>query len=150
MLAILLPAALLGCGHPDAAHYAALLDGLQVPGGWELIRTITKSDSGGDIGCTQFATPDCPSVVRYYLAPADSAGPIYAQGKDILAAAGFAIDREFFPACDAPRSGPACAGFSKRDGDFADVAVFRPGEDAGSIVAAHEGAAIVVLTAHAD
>jgi hypothetical protein len=147
---LFLAALLLGCGRPDASHYATLLDGLRIPAGWELVRTIIKAPSGGDIGCTPFATDDCPSVARYYLVAADSAAPIYAQGKDILTTAGFTIDREFFPTCNAPRSGPACTGLFKRNGDYADVAVFRPGEDAGSAVAAHAGAAIVVLSAHAD
>jgi hypothetical protein len=151
VVVILLPAVLLlGCGRPNAAHYAALLDGLRIPAGWELTRTITKAPSGGDIDCTPFATPDCPSVARYYLVAANAAGPIYAQGRDILTAAGFTIGREFFPACDAPRSGPACSGLARRDGDNADVAVFRPGDEAASVVAADPAAAIVVLTAHAD
>jgi hypothetical protein len=149
--ALLLPVVLmLGCGGPEPSHYVAILEDLKVPDSWELARTIVKAPSGGDIGCTPAATDDCPSVSRYYIVPTDSAVEVFAQGEDLLKAAGFKIDREFFPTCDAPPSGPACSATSKRDSDFADVGVFRPGDDAGSVVTARDGAAIVVITAHAD
>jgi hypothetical protein len=140
----------MGCSGPEPSHYSAILDGLNVPDTWELVQTVVKAPSGGDIACTPAATDDCPSVSRYYVVRTDSAVAVFAQGEDLLKAAGFQIDREFFPACDAPRSGPACSATSKRDSDFTDIGVFRPGDDAASVVAAREGAAIVVITAHAD
>jgi hypothetical protein len=149
--ALVLPAILImGCGGPEPSHYSAILDGLNVPNTWEVVQTVVKAPTGGDIACTPAATDDCPSVSRYYVVATDSAVAVFAQGEDLLKAAGFKIDREFFPACDAPRSGPACSASSKRGSDFADIGIFRPGDDAASVVAAREGAAIVVVTAHAD
>jgi hypothetical protein len=147
---LLLAGLLAACAGSDPTHYATVLDGLKIPSGWQLVRTVVKAPTGGDIACTPAATDDCPSVARYYLAPADSAPAVYSEGKDILGAAGFTISRELFPACDAPESGPACTALAQHASDFADVAVFRPGDDAGSVVSAHPGDAIVVITAHAD
>jgi hypothetical protein len=147
---LLLAGLLASCASPDPTHYAMVLDGLKVPEGWELTRTVVKAPSGGDVACTPVATDDCPAVSRYYLVPADSAVSVYSEAKGVVAAAGFILDRELFPACDAPESGPACTALAKHDKDFVDVGVFRPGDDAASVVPAHPSEAIVVITAHAD
>lgn len=140
---------LLGC-RPDASHYAAVLDEVRIPATWEFVTTVVNAPSGGDIGCTPYATDNCPSVSRYYFVPTDSALVAYEEAKGLVAAAGFVPVKEHFAACDAPPTGAACGESTKRDDDFLDVGVFRPGENAGLVVRARQGAAIVVLTGHAD
>jgi hypothetical protein len=149
--ALVLPAVLaLGCGRPGASHYAAVLDELKIPPTWEFVTTVVKAPSGGDIGCTPYATDDCPSVARYYFVPTGSAVDAYAEAKTLVGTEGFELDKEVFAACDAPPTGPACGESTKRGDDFIDIGVFRPGDDAGLVVSAREGAAIVVITGHAD
>jgi hypothetical protein len=151
LAAVVLPAVLLlGCGRPGPSHYATVLDEVQIPATWEFVTTVVKAPSGGDIGCTPYATDNCPSVARYYFVPTDSALAAYGEAKELVTAEGFVLIKEHFAACDAPRTGAACGESTKRNDDFIDVDVFRPGDDAGQVVPARNGAAIVVLVAHAD
>jgi hypothetical protein len=148
VLLLLFVPILVGCKGADPAHYSTVLDSLKVPSGWQLVRTYVKAPSGGDLACTPVATPDCPSVSRYYLVTNSPVAQLYASSKDIVTTAGFAIDRELFASCNAPAGLAACGATAKQGADWVDIGVYRPGDSAGDVVPGRDGAAIVVITAH--
>ena len=118
------------CTGPGPAHYAAVLDELTIPSGWELAKTQVRAKDG-DQHCDPLVNAGCPGVIRYYLVeglPVD----VYKPARNAVIDAGFAIDREFDPeACDAPPSAPACGFFASRDGDRIEINLYNPGHDDG-------------------
>ncbi len=114
------------CTGPGPAHFAAILDELTIPSGWELARTQVRGPDG-DQNCDPLVNAGCPGVVRYYLADGQPVD-VYRSARDAVIEAGFAIDREFDPeACDAPPSAPACGFFASRDADRIRINVHAPG-----------------------
>jgi hypothetical protein len=53
-----------------------------------------------------------------------------------------------FASCNAPDGLAACSATANQGADSLEIGVYRPGESAGDVVPAHDGAAIVVITAH--
>ncbi len=70
---------------------------------------------------------DCPRAFRYFLAP-DDAPSVYAAAKAIVQAAGFVIEEETRPHCNAdPPRTPACGLIAIRDKTQVQVRPSIPG-----------------------
>jgi hypothetical protein len=121
---------------PGADHYAAVLDGLRIPAGWELAHTTVMVPGGpdrrvdpsrprDDIDCFE---GECPSVTRYYFVSGTPA-TAYPDARQLLVDAGFDIDQESGPACNVPPSGPVCGMSGSRGGDYVRVSLYNPGDD---------------------
>ena len=117
---------------PDAAHYQAVLHDLAVPPAWDLalskvITPDTEPNCGGLFG-------DCPRAFRYYLVDGETGSDAYAEAKAMVIAAGFEVEQEFRPNCDAdPPRTPACGFSASRDSDGLQVSLFNPGEDPDNV-----------------
>ena len=109
------------------ARYQAVLDDFAVPDGWELMltRSVTPDSTpscGGLFG-------ECPRAIRYYLASGAGAD-IYAAAKARVTSAGFELDLEIRPTCDAdPPRTPACGITASRESDLLQVDIYNAGED---------------------
>jgi hypothetical protein len=114
------------CAAPD--RYQAVLEGLNVPDGWELATTHVTG-SGGDEDCA-FFLPDCPRVARYYLGPARPADA-YDEAQQMIAAADFNLDEEFTADCSGRVGEPACSLVASQGSDEIQVVVYNPGDDDG-------------------
>jgi hypothetical protein len=114
-----------GCGGPPVSHYQALQDGLSIPSDWQRV-TETIAAPGASITCASIL-PGCPRVSRYYSVPGTPADA-YAQGKQMLTGAGFAIDHDSSD-CLPPPASPACGMSATRDGDRVEVNAYNPGDD---------------------
>lgn len=131
LLAIALTVALTGCAVADVARYQAVLDDFAVPDGWELVLTKvvtpdTRPSCGGLPG-------NCPRAFRYYLASGAGAD-IYAAAKARVTSAGFELDLEIRPTCDAdPPRTPACGITASRDSDLLQVNIYNAGEDPDNV-----------------
>ena len=143
LLTVLVAVFVLGCGGPDAAHYEAVLDELSIPASWELARTVVNAP-GGLEDCVPGFGP-CPSVFRYYLVAGD---PIdaYPEAKQMVVAAGFSIDPEYYPQCEGGGM-PACAFVAVRDSDALTVGLFDPGRDPEALGIAKEGFSLIRIIA---
>lgn len=138
---------LAGCyGGPGPEHYFAIVEELDVPADWQVVKTVVRGPNEDD-PCDPFFTITCPGASRSFLVHGAAAGA-YAQAKDVVIAAGFAISKEFTPDCG-PSGGKACNFFSSRDGDQLTVSVFHAGADVGLGEDVGVGA-VVVITAHRD
>ncbi len=146
LVAMLTSALLVGACYsgPDAAHYTAILDELHVPAGWQLAKSDVYSPDEAD-PCSPSFSKTCPGASRSFLVDGD-ATKAYAQAKDVISAAGFAVDEEFTPDCTGPPSGSACNFFASRNGDQLSVSVFHSAADVGL----EDGVpgAVVAITAH--
>jgi len=132
-----------GCAG-DPAYYQGVLDELPVPPGWEQVREVIRAP-GAEISCTPIVTEPCPRVLRYYLVdgqPADA----YPAVKQMLAAAGFAIDEEFDPTCDAPNLS-ACVVVASRAEDQLRVNLFYPGADPEGLGLPDDGRTLIRMQA---
>jgi hypothetical protein len=136
--------AIAGCGGPDASHYQAVLDELAVPAGWELAHEAVKAPGGSD-PCASLL-PECPSVTRYYLVPG-SPVDAYPGAKRMVTDAGFKIDLDTGPACDAPPGSSACALAGARDDDLIRVSIYKPGSDIQGLATKPPDRTIVLVTA---
>jgi hypothetical protein len=120
------------CGVPDVARYQAILDELAVPPTWDLalskvITPDTEPNCGGLFG-------DCPRAFLYYLVDAETGADAYAEAKAMITTAGFEVDQEIRPTCDAdPPRTPACGMSASKDSDFLQVSLFNPGEDPDNV-----------------
>lgn len=143
----LLAAAVLFAGcytGPGVDHYAAILDELAVPGGWNLVRTEVRAPDA-EISCDPFFGGSCPSVTRFYLAEGEPLA-LYEAAQGAVTAAGFRIDRELIASCDGSPTGPSCSFESMRDQDQIRISIFRSAGDAG-LDNVPASAAAIVLTA---
>ena len=114
---------------PGADRMAAILEELAIPVGWELVKTEVKAPDG-DVHCQPGAgVGECPSVSRTYLVKAPPPD-VYAEARPMIVAAGFAIEHEGNPECDAT-SAPACMLLSRTDAIHVVVFVYNPGHDFG-------------------
>jgi len=145
LAAAALALAVFGCAG-DPAYYQSVLDELAVPPGWEQVREVIRAP-GAELECTPIFTEPCPRVYRYYLVDGQPAGA-YPQTKQMLEAAGFAIDEEFDPECDSPTA-TACAVVAARAEDQLDVSLFKPGEDLDGLGLAREGRTLIRIIASA-
>lgn len=144
MLVPLVAALALGCGGPDAAYYQGVLDELPVPSSWELVQTVVRAP-GAELNCSPIVNDPCPSVLRYYLVdgqPTDA----YPPAKQMLEAAGFAIEEEFDPECDSPNA-VACVVVAARAEEQLRVNLYYPGEDQDGLGLAKEGRTLIRITA---
>ena len=117
------------CGGPDPAHFEAVLDELNIPATWELVRTeiVTPETENG---CSTLMG-SCPRVHRYYLVDGQ---PIDAlpEAKETVIAAGFQIEDELGPQCDLSDR-QACVLAAVKESDFLEVTLYDPGEDDGNV-----------------
>lgn len=145
ILTIVISTILSGCAPvPDVARFQATLDALVVPDGWELalsriVTPATQPNCGGLFG-------DCPRAYRYYLADG-TGGDVYAAARAMTIGAGFTLDQEIRPSCDAePARTPACSFTASRDSELLQVSIFNPGEDPDNVgVAASDGMRVRVI-----
>jgi len=140
--------ALAGCyTGPGPEHFVAIVDELDVPAGWEWAKSEVRGPDEDD-PCDPYFSITCPSAIRSFLVNSDTADA-YAQAKDVVSAAGFAITEELLPDCTGAPSGSACSFFASRDGDQLTVSVYHSGADAG-LGDGVPGVAAVWITAHRD
>src|SRR5678815_2612861 len=86
-----------GCSNgPSASHYAAVLDELIIPAGWELADTVV-SELGGKVPCENIFG-SCPAVFRYYLVSGRSAAA-FLEIKEMVTDAGFELTEVLEPGC---------------------------------------------------
>lgn len=130
---------------PNAEHYLAVLGEVRAPADWRLVDG-SLSGPGEEVNCEPFTSAACPGARRRYVTEGDAA-QAFAQAKDMVAAAGFAITDELDPACDGASGAAACALFSERDGDQISVYILHSGDQVG-IPDAPRGRAAVVIEAH--
>jgi len=138
---------LVGCSGPDAAHYEAVLDELEIPTTWELVHTYVQApDMEND--CSRLF-PSCPSVTRSYLVDGE---PIdaYPVAKQVVLDAGFEIDQEISPDCDLPPSLAACVFNAVRAEDWIRVNIFNPGDDVAGLGIADPNRSMVRLTSEGE
>jgi hypothetical protein len=77
--------------YPSFNELGGDLDKLAIPQSWRLASTLANGP-GGDVECVpHMETPDCPQLVRYYVATG-SPEEAYQQGERTLLNAGFALD----------------------------------------------------------
>lgn len=117
---------------PDAAQYEAVLDELAIPADWDLalskvIAPDTEPNCGGLFG-------DCPRAFRYYLVDGETGSDAYVNAKAMVIAAGFEVEQEVRPNCDAdPPRTPACGFSASRDSNGLQVSLFNPGKDPDNV-----------------
>lgn len=116
---------------PSVGPYVEALDGVSWPAGWELAGS-TAEGAGGDADCTPLANAYCPSATRWYLV-ADDGPTAYADAKDALVDAGFALEQERAPDCASAPGGSLCGLRASANGSVIDVDVFPPGRDVGGL-----------------
>ncbi len=149
ILVIVVAMVVAGCfAGPGADHYAAVLDKLGIPADWELVRAAAR-EPGGEFECDTFINPDCPSVIRYYLAPG-MAVEAFPTVKRILIDAGFTVDQEVIPACDARPSSPACFMTGSSAGDRVYVSLFNPGYDVEGLGLDQAGRSLILASAYRE
>jgi hypothetical protein len=119
-----------GCA-PSVEPYVQALDALSWPAGWELARS-SSAGAGGDVDCSVVANLNCPSATRYYLVRED-APDAYAQIKDALTKAGFAVDQERTPECQSAETGALCGLRAKRDDVAIDLNISPAGRDVDNL-----------------
>lgn len=132
---------------PGPEHYVAIVEELDVPAGWQLAKSNVFGPDEDD-PCEPFTSLTCPGAGRFFIVDGDAANT-YAQAKDVVSAAGFAITEEFKRGCTGAQGGSACSFFATRDGDQLTVSVFHSGADVGLGEDVGAGA-VVVITAHRD
>lgn len=147
-MAFAVAALVFGCGGgPDAAHYEAVLDELEVPAAWELVHTQMRAPGTEDDCSTLF--PSCPSVARFYLVDGE---PIdaYPVAKQVVLDAGFELDEEIGPDCNLPPGGAACVFYAVRGKDFIRVSILNPGDDLDGLGIAEPDRTTVRMTAESE
>lgn len=131
---------------PGPEHFVAIVEEPDVPAGWQLAKSNVFGPDEDD-PCDPFFSITCPGAGRFFLVDGDAADA-YAQAKDVVTAAGFAITEEFKKRdCTGAPSGSACSFFASRDGDQLTVSVFHSAADVG-LEGGVPGGALVVITAH--
>lgn len=156
-LLLLLVVILAACSSgPDVSHYTAVLNGLKIPAGWELIHTTIRRPGGphreiqpgrpsDEIQCdATFGA--CPTVTRYYLVagrPVDA----FPKGKQVIVDAGFQVASEFGPNCRLLPSSPACGLTAVRDSDLIDMTLYNPGDDFDGVGVAARGRSLIRIVA---
>jgi hypothetical protein len=114
---------------PGPDHYAAILDELAVPAGWQLLETRLRGP-GQEEGCDPMLAADCPSATRWFLVGVEPA-PALDAATSVIERARFQVARTLFPACDGAPTGPACGLESRRASDVLWVKVYPPGRTTG-------------------
>jgi len=115
---------------PNADHFVAVVDELDVPAGWQVAETVVRGPDQAE-RCNPGLSNDCPAAIRTYLVEADVAGA-HSQAKDVVTAAGFSIMDEATSGCSSGSStGPPCGFFADRGSDQLYVGVFHSPSEAG-------------------
>jgi hypothetical protein len=115
---------------PSAEHFEAVLNRLEIPDAWELVKSEVRSPDG-DVQCQPgIGVASCPAVTRFYVV-ARSAVDALAQSKTVAADAGLETEDEFFQACDGPPSGPACSLQTVAEDARVRFTIYEPGRDLG-------------------
>jgi hypothetical protein len=128
---------------PSADHFVAVLDELNVPGGWQIAQTIVRGPDEAET-CDPFLSNECPAAIRTYLTDGDI-DVAYAQAAAVIAEAGFAITDEATAGCaSGSSSGPTCAFFADRGDDQVYLRVFSSPGEAGLEVSVPDAAAVVI------
>ncbi len=133
---------------PGADHYAAVLDELSVPSGWELVHTTVREPGGAEWQCDLVINPDCPSVHRFYLTNTPAADAYHA-AIAMATDAGFIVKNETRPTCTSklPWS-PQCLFFATKAYNELAVNVFNPGDDPYNLGIADPSRILVELRAN--
>lgn len=135
-------------GGPSASHYAAVLDELSIPAGWELARTVV-SEPGGTVPC-ETILGSCPAALRYYLVSGQPAGG-FSEIKQMVIDAGFELAEVLEPGCPGLRGDDrlACYLIAVRGADLLHIHVYKPEIDPDELGIAREGRFVVLLRAYA-
>lgn len=104
--AALLVVSLAGCFGPSIPDLSRSLDSLHPPSNWRLAATRTYGP-GGDLDCNAF-NAGCPSVSRFYVATG-TARATYDSAAQMLANAGYSLDRNDSSACAPTAIGAVCS-----------------------------------------
>ena len=132
---------------PSSEHYVAIVDELDVPAGWQSVKTVVREPDQDDPCDTAFSS-SCPGAIRSFLVSGDTVGA-YAQAKDVVTAAGFAITEELLPDCTGVPSRSACSFRASRHGDQIYVSVHHSAAEVG-IEGGAPGDVGVLITASRD
>ncbi len=103
-----------GSDPPGVDDYQSVLSELTEPAGWEFVTERVQAHGTTKPSTTLLS--GCPSVTRHSFVPGIPTD-VYPEAKQLAAAAGFTLDREFGPDCAAPPASPSCAMFSTSGGD---------------------------------
>lgn len=126
---------------PDASHFLAVVDELDVPAGWQAAETVVRGPDQEE-RCDPFLSNECPAAIRSFVVAGDI-DEAFAQAKDVVTAAGFSITDES-TRCSGSSNSPACSFFANRGDDLIVVAVFSSPSAAGLEVDVPDAAAVVV------
>jgi hypothetical protein len=149
ILRVVISAFLVGCASgPGASHYAAVLDELRIPAGWELAHT-TVSEPGAKVPCEPIMG-SCPAVFRYYVVRGQP-GAAYLPIKQTVTDAGFRFEEEVEPGCNGLEGDDrkACFLVAVRGPDLLYIQVFEPGIDVDELGIGRDGHFVVLLRAYA-
>jgi hypothetical protein len=149
ILRVVIAVFLVGCASgPDASHYAAVLDELRVPPGWELAHT-TVSEPGAKVPCEPIMG-SCPAVFRYFVVGGQPA-QAYLPVKQMVTDAGFRLEEEVEPGCNGLEGDDrkACFLVAVRGPDLLYIQVFEPGIDVDELGIGRDGHFVVLLRAYA-
>ncbi len=145
-LAMVMSILVAGCyAGPEPAHFAAVLDELSVPAGWQLVYTTIR-EPGGERECDPSVQPDCASVTRFFLVDGEPVDA-FPGAKQMLVDAGFEVEEEVAPACDLRPKGIACWLRAFLEGDRVTVFLFTPGFEAEGLGLAQAGQSLIMVAA---
>jgi len=131
--------ALAGCYvGPDANHFVAVLDELDVPDGWEAAETELRGP-GEETACDPMLSTTCPAAIRTYATPVDSV-TAWDQVAEGLRNAGFEVTTEARSSCPSDW----CGLLASRGTDTIMVTVLPSISEAGISGAYREGAAVQI------
>ncbi len=109
---------------PGPDHFVAILDELVVPADWQVVQTVTRGP-GEERECDPSFSTQCPTAIRWFTL-SDGLVQGYAQAKEVVANAGFAIGEEAPEPCsDAVSRGNFCGFWASRGPDTLMVTVFH-------------------------
>lgn len=121
-----------GCNTgPGIDHYVSVLETLDVPADWELVKTQRRGP-GEEFDCDPLVTSTCPGADRWYALSGDVAAALE-EARLMVETAGFSVDRVLDPACDGPPSGSACGLRTRREADNLTWTYIHPAGAAGSM-----------------
>ena len=135
---------------PGAEHYAAIIDSLDVPDGWQIAETEIRGPGQPERGsCDPMYNTGCPGVTRSFLVDTGVA-EAYEEAIDAFAMNGFVATETSTQGCSAGSSnGPPCTFYAARGSDEVSVRVYAPGEWEGlwNLGLDDQGMVVVVVQA---
>jgi hypothetical protein len=132
MIAAVLASVLLlgGCNTgPGIDHYVGILDTLDVPADWAIVRTQRRGP-GEEFDCEPLITSVCPGTDRWYAVDGDLVAALGA-AREMVEVSGFSVDEVRNAACDGPPSGSTCTLYASRGVDRISVSIGTPSRSMG-------------------